>query len=437
MTSTERTNQRNEFVMKEQIILVVPPHTYRTDAYLSAAKKLGIDAICALDPSYGVPDAVQSYFSIALDNPIGSAAALVDYARTNPVKAVVSIDDGGGEIAALASEALGFPHNPVQAIDAANNKHCLRVLLERAGVPSPRYSLHRICENPSRISAALRYPVVVKPLHLSGSRGVIRANDPEEFISAFHRLSALLMQPGTGPDPKTLLIEEYIPGVEVSLEGVLVDGKLSVLALYDKPDPMEGPYFEETIFITPSRLPAEVQDRILKVGQQALEAVGLHVGPVQVELRVNDKGPWIVEFAARTMGGHCSRALPFEGALTLEELVLSEACGLDTHRFVPAPGAHGVMMIPIPGNGIYRGVRGVEEAESVSGISGVMVTIPVDSMVAPLPEGDKYVGFIFANGDSPETVEKALREAHGRLSFDLDEVTRVKLRLSLTRNCVC
>ena len=420
--------------MKEEIILIVPPHTYRTEAYLSAAKKLGIGAICALDPSYGVPEPVENYLAITVDNPVCSAGVLLNYARTNPVKAVVSIDDGGGEIAALTSEALGFPHNPVQAINAANNKHCMRVLLERASVPSPSFSLHRICEDPRRISGALRYPVVVKPLYLSGSRGVIRANDPDEFIAAFHRLSALLKQPGTGPEPKSLLIEEYIPGVEVSLEGVLADGKLQVLALYDKPDPMEGPYFEETIFITPSRLPADVQDRILNVGQLALEAVGLRVGPVQVELRVNDNGPWIVEFAARTMGGHCSRALPFEDALTLEELVLSQACGLDTKRFVPAPGAHGVMMIPIPGEGIYRGVQGVKEAESVAGVSGVMVTIPTDSMVAPLPEGDKYVGFIFANGDSPDIVEKALREAHSRLRFDLDEIIRLKLTLGPSRN---
>ena len=423
-------------MMKEQIILVVPPHTYRTEAYLSAARKLGMDAICALDPSYGVPDVVESYVPIAVDNPVCSAAALVNYARTNPVKAVVSIDDGGGEIAALTSEELLIPYNPVQAIDAANNKHCMRILLDRAGVPSPGYSLHRICEDPLPISGVLRYPVVVKPLYLSGSRGVIRANDPKEFIAAFRRLSALLRQPGTGPDPKSLLIEEYIPGVEVSLEGVLADGKLLVLALYDKPDPMEGPYFEETIFITPSRLPAEVQDRIVKCGEQALEAVGLRVGPVQVELRVNEKGPWIVEFAARTMGGHCSRALPFEGGLTLEELVLSQASGLDTQRFVPAAGAHGVMMIPIPGQGIFRGVRGIEKAEAVPGISGVMITVPLGSMLEPLPEGDKYVGFIFANGDTPEIVEQALREAHHRLSFDLDEVTRVMLRLGPSRNCI-
>lgn len=421
--------------MNEQVILVVPPHSYRTEAYLSSAQKLGLEVLCAMDPSYGVPDEVENYFPIAIDQPAHSAAALVDYAQTAPIRAVVSIDDGGGEIAALTSEALGLPYNPIHAIEAANNKHFMRVLLDRANVSSPQYSLHRICENPFQISQTLRYPVVLKPLYLSGSRGVIRADDAREFIAAFGRVSRLLMEPGTGPDPKSLLIEQYIPGFEVSLEGVLADNKLLVLGVYDKPDPLEGPYFEETMFITPSRLPHDVQQKIVKCAEQALEAVGLRVGPVQVEIRVNDQGPWIVELAARTMGGHCSRALPFKGALTLEELVLSQAAGLDITQFTPAPGAHGVMMIPIPGEGIYRGVRGVNDAEKVPGISGVMITIPVDSMVRPLPEGDKYVGFIFANGDTPDTVEKALRDAHSRLEFNLDNVVRVKLRIRRKRTC--
>lgn len=415
--------------MKEEIILIVPPYTYRTDSYIAAARKLGLATLCAIDPSYGVPEGVEDYFPIPFDDPMSSAGSLVDYAMGRHVRAVVSIDDGGGEIASLTSEALGFAHNSLQAINAANNKHCMRVLLDCANVASPSFGLYRICENPLRISRTLEYPIVVKPLFLSGSRGVIRANNPDEFVTAFRRVSELLSQPGTGPDPKSVLIEQYIPGVEVSLEGVLDNGKLLVLGLYDKPDPLEGPFFEETLFIKPSRLPNEMQSRVIRCAEQALKAVGLVVGPVQVELRVNEGGPWIVEFAARTMGGHCSRALPFKDGLTLEELVLSQACGFDTQKFIPEPGAHGVMMIPIPGEGIYRGVSGVKEAEAVPGITGVMITALSDSIVTPLPEGDKYVGFIFAKGESPDEVESALRTAHSQLEFDIDAITRVKLRI--------
>lgn len=252
-------------------------------------------------------------------------------------------------------------------------------------------------------------------------------------MAAFARITRLLEQPGTGLGPSRLLVEEYIPGAEVCVDGILLDGTLRVLAIYDKPDPMEGPFFEETIFTTPSRHPLDVQDQIVACAQSAARAIGLRIGPVHVELRVNEQGPWMLELAARTMGGYCSRALPFQGGRTLEELVLSQATGLPTDEFVPAPGAHGVMMIPIPGEGIYRGVRGTMEAETVPGVSGVMITMPLDSVITPLPEGDKYMGFIFANGDSPCFVEDALREAHSRLTFELDPVTKVRLRIGPAR----
>ena len=417
-----------------QVVLVVPPFTYRTQAYLNAARKLGVEAICALDPDFGVPDQVTAYIRISFEQPELSAAAITNHARAHPVRAVMSIDDGGVEIAALSSRALDLPHNPMHAIRASNDKYAMRLLLERSNVPSPKFSHHWICEDPYRIADSISYPVVVKPLYLSGSRGVIRANGPDEFIAAFYRLALLLQQNGTGPDPKSFLIEEYIPGFEVSLEGVLSDGQLRPLGLYDKPDPLEGPFFEETILITPSRLPSNVQDQVVQCAEQALEAVGMRVGPIQVELRVNDNGPWVVEFAARTMGGHCSRALPFQGSFTLEELVLSHAAGLDTNHFIRAEGAHGVMMIPIPGEGIFQGVRGVENAEAVSGVSGVMITMPNGALVTPLPEGDKYMGFVFATGETPDAVEASLREAHEHLKFDLDPVTRVRLRIRPARN---
>jgi biotin carboxylase len=284
----------------------------------------------------------------------------------------------------------------------------MRLLFQKAGVNSPRFERHWVCEDPHAIAAKVRYPVVLKPIYLSGSRGVIRADTQGDFVNAFQRISRLLEQPGTGPDPKSLLVEEYIPGVEVSLEGVLTNGKIWPLGLYDKPDPLEGPFFEETILVTPSRLPAEAQQEIIRCAADALQAVGLTVGPFQVELRWNERGPWVVEFAARTLGGHCSRALPFEGGLTLEELVLSNAAGLDTSRFVRTKGAHGVMMIPIPGEGILRSVGGISEAEAIHGVSGVMITLPLGAPVTPLPDGDKHLAYILAHGENPPDVETVL-----------------------------
>jgi glutathione synthase/RimK-type ligase-like ATP-grasp enzyme len=321
------------------VILVVPPFTYRADAYIAAARRLGLSPVCALDPAYGVPKDVDEYLPVSFEFPGCAAQILVNYAFSRPVAGVLSVDDGGAEIATLACATLGLPHNPRESHTATRDKYAMRLLFQRDGVPSPEFSLHMLCEDPDRIARRLDFPVVLKPLHLTGSRGVIRANDREEFVAAVSRLGALLAEPGTGPDPKRFLVERYIPGAEVSVDGVLQDGVLRPLAIYDKPDPMEGPFFEETIFTTPSRHPLDVQKRILSCAERAARAIGLRMGPVHVELRVNENGPWLLEVAARTMGGYCSRALPFQDGRTLEELVLSQATKRSIDTFSPASGA--------------------------------------------------------------------------------------------------
>jgi biotin carboxylase len=419
-----------------EVLLVVPPYTYRAQDYVRAARKLGFTPVCALDPSYGVPEEVDSYLPISFEQPACSAQTVAAYAQSRPVRGILSVDDMAAPVAALTSGLLGLPHNPVEAFSATRDKHMMRVLFHRAGVPAPKFVVHNASEDPNEIAARLRYPVVLKPLHLTGGRGVIRADRPEDFIVAFARVARLLDQPGTGSGPNRLLVEEYIPGAEFCVDGILTDGRLRVLAIYDKPDPKEGPFFEETILTTPSRYPRDVQAQLVACAQRATRAIGLSTGPVNVELRVNEQGPWMLELAARAMGGYCSRALPFKAGRTLEELVLSQATGLPIDDFDPAPGAHGVMMIPIPGEGIYRGTKGTAEAEAMPGICGVMVTMPIGGMVTPPPEGDKYMGFIFANGDSPSFVENALRKAHSRLTFELDPVMKVRLRIGpTTRPC--
>jgi hypothetical protein len=420
---SRRTIDRKPLKKAEEVILVVPPATYRYEAYIDAAHGLGFSPVCALDPSYGVPGSVERWLGISFEFPECAAQVLVAYARSNLVAGILAVDDGASEAAALTSKALGMPYNPIDALAATRNKYVMRMLFQQGGVPSPKFEIYMVCENPHRIARLLTYPVVLKPLYLTGSRGVIRANDSAEFIEAFARIRALLAEPGTGPDPQYILVEQYISGTEVSVDGILESGALRPLAIYDKPDPMEGPFFEETIFTTPSRLSQSTQERIISCAELAAQAIGLRMGPVHVELRVTESGPYLLEVAARTMGGYCSRALPFEGGRTLEELVLSQATNRPIGEFVPASGSHGVMMLPIPGEGVYRAVRGLSQAESTPGITGAMITVPPGSVIRPLPEGDKYVGFLFAEAESPDLVEKALREAHRCLSFDLDPMT--------------
>ncbi|MGH7425348.1 MAG: ATP-grasp domain-containing protein, partial [Candidatus Methylomirabilales bacterium] len=309
----------------------------------------------------------------------------------------------------------------VDAVAAARSKYRMREVLAAAGAPSPRFAVFSIDDDPGVVAGRVNFPCVVKPLFLSASRGVIRANDPVEFVAAFHRLAAILRRPEVaaqgGPFARQVLVETYIPGVEVAVEGLLSRGRLGVLAIFDKPDPLEGPFFEETIYVTPSRLPDSVQQSIVSCTAQAVAALGLEHGPIHAELRVNDQGPWILEVAPRSIGGLCSRALRFGEDISLEELILRHAMGLETGSLVRERQAAGVMMIPIAQAGILKEVRGHPEAQKVEGIEEIRLTVPVGTEVVPLPEGSRYLGFIFARAETPERVEAALREAHRRLEF--------------------
>jgi biotin carboxylase len=265
---------------------------------------------------------------------------------------------------------------------------------------------------------------VVKPLALNGSRGVIRADDVDQFSAAVQRVSRLLHSIDPSPEPKPFLVEDFIPGFEVALEGLLDHGALKVLALFDKPDPLDGPFFEETIYVTPSRLPAETQEAVVQCTADAAKALGLMEGPVHAELRVNDRGPWLVEIAGRSIGGLCSQTLRFAHSadVSLEELILRQAIGLEIDAVERESRSGGVMMIPIPAAGLLRGVSGIDEAKAVTGIEEVQIAAKLNYPLVPLPEGDSYLGFIFARGATPAEVESALRAAHACLHFNIQPI---------------
>jgi formate-dependent phosphoribosylglycinamide formyltransferase (GAR transformylase) len=406
-----------------RIILLMPSLTYRATSFVAAAERLGLEVIRGLD----MPKPLARFWkpTLPLDfRDLDQATRdLVVYARQYPVGAIIAVDDAATVLAALACAALGLPHNDPDAANAARDKHVMRSRLREAGVPSPRFALYHTDDDPEAIAPAVRYPCVVKPLLLSGSQGVIRADDPESFARAFRRVRAIVL--GTGGEPGEgrkghLLVEDYVQGVEVALEGIMASGRLQVLALFDKPDPLEGPFFEETLYVTPSRLPAGAQQAIVACATAACAALGLREGPIHAELRLNEQGPWIVEVAGRSIGGLCSRILRFgtEGT-SLEELIVRRAMGMEMGTTRREARAGGVMMLPIPRAGILRGVDGLEEAQAVPGIEEIEITIPLKHPVVPLPEGSSYLGFIFARGERPGGVEEALREAHRRLRFHI------------------
>jgi biotin carboxylase len=275
---------------------------------------------------------------------------------------------------------------------------------------------------------------VLKPLALSASRGVIRANNTQEFINAFKEIQSLLHSPGIRVTPQEtsdfLQVEEYIDGEEIAVEGVVDRGRLKVLAMFDKPDPLVGPYFEESIYVTPSRLPLETQAEIMEVLRRAVQALGLYHGPLHAELRINSQGPWILEVAARSIGGLCSRALRFHlsggsEAISLEELIIRLAIGEDVETIRREEASSGVMMIPVPRAGVFQRVEGLDEARHTPGIEDIIITARPNQNLIPLPRGTSYPGFIFVRGHTPEFVEQALRDAHHKLRFVLSPVLPV------------
>jgi biotin carboxylase len=407
----------------DRLLLLLPTTTYRTQAFLDAAQTLGVDVVCASEkPSTFEAHAPDNLLTLDFADPDAAAAKVADLSSRRPLNAVVGVDDLTTLAAAAIAERLGLRGSAVAAVAAARDKYQMRQCLAAAGVPIPRFRRIALKDDPFLAARGVAFPCVLKPLALSASRGVIRANTIDQFIAAFRRIAALLRRDDVetaGDAAQFLLAEEYLPGVEVALEGLLVGGTLHTLALFDKPDPLEGPFFEETIYVTPSRLPAGVREAIARVSASACAALGLAEGPVHAELRVNDAGPWVLEVAARSIGGLCSRTLRFGTGMTLEELILRHALGWPIATLTRERRPAGVMMLPIPRAGRLQAVRGTEAAAAVPGIEEVTITAHAGQELVPLPEGWQYLGFIFARADTPELVEIALRDAHARLVFDM------------------
>jgi formate-dependent phosphoribosylglycinamide formyltransferase (GAR transformylase) len=406
----------------QRLLLLMTTTTYRAHAFLEGAKRLGIPVTVGSEHSQALAAANPAgHLTLDFAAPDEATRTIIEFDKVYRIGGIMAADDDGVILAAMASAALGLPHNSVEAVAAARNKYRMRQILSETGIPCPRFWRFRIDDDPVAMARRVEYPCVIKPLSLSASRGVIRADDPGQFAAAYRRLGAILQRPDVAisrrRSAQEILVERFIPGAEVALEGLLTHGQLRVLALFDKPDPLDGPFFEETIYVTPSRWSPVVQNQIASCTADVTSALGLRHGPVHAELRVNEQGPWLLEIAPRSIGGLCSRTLRFGDELSLEELLLRHALGLETEILERERLAAGVMMIPIPKAGILRQVTGLENAKQVGGIEDIRITIPLGQEVVPLPEGSRYLGFIFARDSTPAGVELALREAHRRLTF--------------------
>ena len=425
-----------------RVLLLATTTGYQTRAFGDAAARLGVELVFATDRCHLLEDPWQDHaVPIRFYDEDASVAAILESAAAHPIDGLLVVGDRPTVIGARVAERLGLPWHPPAAASAARHKQLTRECLRDTGLPVPWWfpvalnaQLSTLREASALSPELLSYPCVVKPVALSGSRGVIRADDPATFAAALERLRALMRQPEVRAERNEAhamaLVEGFIHGREYALEGLMHHGALHVLAIFDKPDPLDGPFFEETIYLTPSSATDEVQRAIVAGVTRAAHALGLRHGPIHAECRVNEEGVFVLEVAARPIGGLCARALRFrcvqsairnpQSAISLEELLLRHALGEDPAPYQREAIASGVMMIPIPRRGILRRVDGIDQARRVAGVDEIHITAKPDQLLVPLPEGASYLGFIFARAARADAVEQALRDAHARLAFTID-----------------
>lgn len=412
-----------------RVLIVAATTGYQTRMLSEAAERSGIDLLFATDRCAKLDDPWRDgAIAVRFYDEGGSVDEVLAAVAARSLDGVLALGDRPAVVAARVAAALGLPFHPPAAVRAATNKLLTRGTLDAAGLACPWYRVWPRDADPRSVASQVSFPCIVKPLALSASRGVIRANTREEFLAAWARVGRLLGQRDVrsqrDPANELVLVEGFIPGREYALEGIFEFGALRVVALFDKPDPLEGPFFEETIYTTPSRGSAAEQTAVVDAVAAAASALGLWHGPIHAECRVSDAGVFVLEVAPRPIGGLCGRALWFSGPdllrLPLEELLLRHAAGEPVRRYPREAAATGVMMIPIPRAGVFKGIDGLDEALAVDGVTEIRITARRDQQIAPLPEGASYLGFIFARAPSPGDVEAALRAAHARLRVRID-----------------
>ena len=427
----------------KRVLLVATTTGYQIRSFGEAAGTLGVRLVFASDRCDRLKDPWwDRAIPVRFHEEARSVGAVLSACRRAPPHGIVAVGDRPAVLAARLARAFGLPGHPPEAAATSRNKLATRRALQAAGLPAPWFVSTSIDDDVRDLAGSVEYPAVVKPLALSGSRGVVRVDNPTELVAAFDRLRRVLRMRDVRVERDEAhgqaLVEGFVPGTEYAVEGLLDHGTLRVLAIFDKPDPLDGPFFEETIYRTPPVAPPEVQQRIVAAVAAAAAAIGLYHGPLHAECRVSGDGVYVLEVAARPIGGLCSRALRFrsgnpeagsgglqvaggaDGVVSLEEVLLRHALGEDVSSHVREPTASGVMMIPIPRRGVYRGVEGVDEARGVDGVEDVRITARPDTTLVPLPEGKSYLGFIFARAAQPCAVDRALRDAHARLRFAID-----------------
>ncbi len=418
--------------MKRKRVLVFASKLgYQTRSLDEAARKVAVDIVFVTDRCHQLDDPWgDRAIAVHFESPDAAAYAVLEAVRANgqAVDGILTFGDRPAVAAAYVARGLGLTCNHPAAVEACRSKSRMREVFRDAGLPGPWFRTVALHPAPEPALLGISYPCVLKPMSLSASQGVIRANTREEFVDAAERIRKLLASPEILATREAnldqVIVEDYIPGREVALEGLLTDGQLRVLAIFDKPDPLEGPYFEETIYVTPARLPESQLRDVERCALDAVRALGLTQGPIHAEFRINEQGVWPLEVAPRPIGGLCARALRFHhvhdgGLIGLEELLLRHAVDLPGADWPRESEASGVMMIPVPQSGVLERVQGEEEARGTPGVTDLQITARLHDYLAAWPEGSSYLGFLFARSQAAAEAESALRAAHAKLRFTI------------------
>jgi len=413
----------------KRLLLFTAKLGYQTRSFEEAARALGVELIYVTDRCHQLEDPWgDRAIAVHFETPDAAAYAVMEKVRAGGIDGILALGDRPAVAAAYAARGLGIPYNHPAAVEACRSKLRMREVFREAGLPTPWFRKMALHPPPEPALLGISYPCVLKPLSLSASQGVIRANSRDEFVAAAARIRRLLESPEIRatrePNLDQILVEGYIPGREVAVEGLLDEGVLRILAIFDKADPLEGPFFEETIYITPSRHSESQQNAIARCAQEAARSLGLSHGPIHAEFRINENGVWPLEIAPRPIGGLCSRALRFgqsdsDRGMSLEELLLRHALEMPGGDLPREQTASGVMMIPVPQSGILEKVEGEEAALATPGVTDLVISARLHDYIAAWPEGSSYLGFLFARGKTSEAVEETIRQAHSKLIFTI------------------
>ena len=383
----------------KKLLLVIPENSYKSNDFVVAAEKLGIDFLIITDS-----EQVSSKFSdTVIINKFDAELNKNNLKKLKDVTHVLPVDHSALKFSGYLVDLLEVKGNKLESINLSMNKYESRKIFN--SLLDIKVN-NEIIKNIDDVNTFINKngTSVLKPIYGTASKSVLKINNVEKNKEQIEKL----MQDCFDQD---LVIEEYIDGKEYALEGTIINSELKKIVIFDKPVEYKHPYFEESIYITPSELSSEAEKRVVSIVDKACKKIGLEDGPVHVEFKINENQIFIIEINPRMIGGLCSRCLSFGlFKVSLEEIILHAFMNNELKNIELLNNYVGVLMIPTPKSGKFISIN-KEELEKIPNISNVEITVPEGSDLLEPPYGDKYLGFAFSQGIDKKTVNESLLTA--------------------------